>query len=351
MEKGNPVAAGRNEAISPMNVSFLRSDSKNMENDVADDGVLNVRLSPEQIEEIHTDEFSLKLFYATRIEPLTITDIKREFPEPEPGKAQAVMDRYIKVGLVHLTDKGQYHTNFPDNYINYSHYRYDDSLEARKDGKVFERMKEFNGNKAYWTDKSYFSMDAFYTQEQSLELKEMLKQIKLKAKLFSNENMKSGSVKGLRFRRLKFYDMTFMALFAFLVTLMGIFGNNVASASGGNDPTSYIKQDNLQGLLSVLPSARVLGGGNDPTTLLHHPSLQDAADFSPEREGGGHDPGCFLEIEGQIFHIKSPRICHLKRLIDLSVLCNGSQNSFCVEVDLQIRILLCKIEAEIDEVK
>jgi hypothetical protein len=67
---------------------------------------------------------------------MTLNEIKRQFAEPEPKKAQSILDRFIKVGLIHITPEGAYYSNFPDNYINYSHYRYDGDLEARKDSKV-----------------------------------------------------------------------------------------------------------------------------------------------------------------------------------------------------------------------
>lgn len=202
--------------------------------------VPSIRLSPEQIEEIHVDEYSLTLFYATRVEPLTLNDIKREFAEPEPKKAQSVMERFIKVGLVHITPDGSYYSNYPENYINYSHYRYDGDLEARKDSKVFQLMKEFSGKSEYWKDKTYFSMDAFYSKEQSDELLEMFKAIKLKAKDFANENAKKKTIRGLRFRRMKFFDMTFAFVFAMLLTL----GISNKSYAGGNDPVINLYRSN-----------------------------------------------------------------------------------------------------------
>ncbi|MGZ3789506.1 MAG: hypothetical protein ACXVLQ_13340 [Bacteriovorax sp.] len=66
-------------------------------------------------------------------------------------------------------------------------------------------MKEFSDNKEFWKDKAYFSIDAFFTDEQSKDLIEMLKEVKLKAKQFSNENDKLG-ITGMKIRRFKFYD-------------------------------------------------------------------------------------------------------------------------------------------------
>ena len=54
---------------------------------------------------LHSDEYSLTLFYATRIEALSLEQIKRKFPEPEAKKAQAVLDRYISTGLIHKTSE------------------------------------------------------------------------------------------------------------------------------------------------------------------------------------------------------------------------------------------------------
>jgi hypothetical protein len=116
--------------------------------------VPSIKLSPEQIEEIHTDEYSLMLFYATRIEPLTIEQIKRKFPEPEAKKAQSVLDRYMSCGLIQRDAEGKYFSNYPvDAYLNYSDYRYDGTLETKKDQKIFEVMKENASSKSYWRDR------------------------------------------------------------------------------------------------------------------------------------------------------------------------------------------------------
>lgn len=329
--------------------------------------VPSIRLSPEQIEEIHADEYSLTLFYATRVEPLTMNEIKREFPEPEPRKAQAVMDRFIKVGLIHITPEGAYYSNYPENYINYSHYRYDGDLEARKDAKVFQLMKEFTGKSEYWKDKTYFSMDAFYSKEQSDELIAMFKAIKVKAKEYANENAKKKTIRGLRFRRLKFYDMTFAILFALLMSL-GISDNAFA---GGNDPVMRMFRANPDSALNFLAVARFAGGGgNDPTAALRssEPKLYYASLVSPVASdsgsgggghdpdaegGGGHDPSnppkgpaCYLEFEGQTVAVKSPRICKLKRLIDVMNSCGDSQHPRCVEAERQTDLLIQRVEKE-----
>lgn len=222
--------------------------------------VPNIRLSPEQIEEIHADEYSLTLFYATRVEPLSVAEIKKQFPEPESKKAQSALDRFVKVGLIHITPDGKYYSNYPENYINYSNYRYDSDLEAKKDSKVFGLMKEFTGNKEYWKNRSYFSMDAFYTQEQTKELQEMLFQVKIKAKEYANENAKKKSIRGLFFRRLKFYDMMFSMLIGIFL-FVGI--TNPANA-GGNDPTIMAKVANYQDWI-IRQEILFSGGGNDPT--------------------------------------------------------------------------------------
>jgi hypothetical protein len=223
--------------------------------------VPSIRLSPEQIEEIHSDEYALMLFYATRVEPLSVAEIKKQLPEPEPKKAQSVLDRFVKVGLVHLTQDGKFYSNFPENYINYADYRYDCDLEAKKDNKVFKLMKEFTGSKEYWKNRSYFSMDAFYTEEQTKEMQEMFRQIKLKAKEYANENSKKKSIKGLFFRRMKFYDMMFSLLFAVFLT----FGLTDSARAGGNDPTLMAKIVSYQEWISYLAQTYRAGGGNDPT--------------------------------------------------------------------------------------
>ncbi len=353
--------------------------------------VPSIRLAPEQIEEIHADEYSLTLFYATRIEPMSVADIKREFPEPEPKKAQSVMDRFVKVGLVHITTEGRYYSNYPDNYINYSHYRYDNDLEARKDSKVFRLMKEFTGNKEYWKDKTYFSMDAFYSQEQTNELLEMFRQIKLKAKAYANENAERKSTKGMKFRRMKFYDMNFAILLAFFISCLGLIGPNsafaggndphiraamlfdrqgtldlIARSGGGNDPTgavavnSYVHLASTMGVFSASAGEQPGnpgGGGHDPTnpSSIIKADCNGSRDLDPSRStdpsecgGGGHDPtdnpSCVLEIEGERYPVMSPSICRLKQLLDFSVRCGNSQYPACIKARRQIDVLVEIIE-------
>jgi hypothetical protein len=126
----------------------------------------------------------------------------------------------------------KYLSNFPENYINYSQYRYDSNLEARKNAKVFQVMKEQTGKFDFWKDKSYFSIDAFFSEEQSQELQALFKEIRMKAKEFANENAKNKSIRGLRFRRLKFFDMSFLFVVVMLFNLLGA----DKSFAGGNDP-------------------------------------------------------------------------------------------------------------------
>lgn len=259
--------------------------------------VASVRLSPEQIEEIHADEYSLTLFYATRMQPLSIGEIKRQLVEPEPKKAESVMDRFLKAGLVYKTDEGKFYSNYPDNYINYSNYRYDGDLEAKKDSKVFQLMKENTGKKEYWQDKSYFSIDAFFTDEQSKEIQEMLKEVKLKTKQFANANDKLG-IKGMKFRRFKFYDLFWtFALFALTFSLTSIHPNSTVFAkSGGNDPTGMSSFNTKAEIIEVSKVSG--GGGNDPTA--------NAMGLDSEGGGGGHDPEnssikCKTIIKNRIF--------------------------------------------------
>ncbi len=331
-------------------------------------GVPSIRLSPEQIEEIHSDEYTRTLFYATRIEPLSLTEIKKQFPEPEPKKAQAVMDRFIKVGLIHITLDGKYYSNYPENYINYSNYRYDNDLEARKDGKVFELMKEYTGNKEYWKNKSYFSMDAFYTEEQTKEMQEMFLQIKLKAKEYANENAKTKSIKGLFFRRMKFFDMTFTILLAFFFTL----GFSGKSFAGGNDPTIMMLAA-YQGEIAQQAMLRS-GGGNDPTgqimALSKNPraeifntAITDSGTAETDDGGGGHDPqgGCerlgggghdptgapvkppvccvIVSPDGKTVISTSPKICHAQKLLWELAKCESEQLS-CVDIEAELYQLL-----------
>lgn len=260
----------------------------------------SIRLSPEQIEEIHADEYSLMLFYATRVEALTLGEIKRRFPEPSPKKAHSVLNRYVECGLVHINNEGRYYSNYPDNYINYSDYKYDADLEAKKDAKVFELMKEYTGQKDYWATRSYFSIDSFFSPEQTQELKDMFTAIKYKAKQFSNENSKNGKVNGLKFRRLKFYDMILGMLFAILLVSLP-----APQAMAGNDPggpaimkltnIAPIQVDELVSRMLMSRDVLAAGGGNDPGNMITFAETQPMAkvwNSSFELQaGGGHDPG------------------------------------------------------------
>ncbi|QDK42383.1 hypothetical protein DOM21_13200 [Bacteriovorax stolpii] len=244
----------------------------------------SVRLSPEQIEDINADDYSLMLFNATRVQPLSLSELKRFFVEPSSKKAESVMERFLKLGLIHKTEDGKFFSNFPENYINYSDYRYDGDLETKKDAKVFQLMKEFTGQKEYWKDKTYFSIDAFFTDDQSKELNEMFKAIKLKAKQFSNENENLG-VKGIKFRRLKFYDMFWVfAIFVLTFTMTVIQPSSSAYAKiggSGNDPVGMVYIPGGEQLDSV----RSGGSGNDPTASIRTLYIEDN-----QGGGGGHDP-------------------------------------------------------------
>jgi hypothetical protein len=323
----------------------------------------SIRLSPEQIEEIHADEYSLMLFYATRVEALTLGEIKRRFPEPTPQKAHSVLKRYVECGLVHINNEGRYYSNYPDNYINYSDYKYDADLEAKKDAKIFELMKEYTGQPEYWATRSYFSNDSFFTQEQTQELKDMFTAIKYKAKQFSNENSKNGKVNGLKFRRLKFYDMILGMLFAVL-----LFSLPAPQAMAGNDPggpaimrltnIAPIQVDDLIDRMLTSRDILAAGGGNDPGNLItfteprlmakvwnssfevqagggHDPGGRNSKD-GKDRAGGGHDPGkpdaartCIKEVyesEGRLLDLSDSCLDLLYDIADEECVINGSKN-------------------------
>ncbi len=142
--------------LETLDITEDSSSKKNYEftSRTTNEEVKNIRLQPEQIEEINTDDYSLLLFNATRVEPLSLNQIKKHFPEPSSKKAKSVMDRFIECGLVHTNSEGKYYSNYPDHYIDYSLYRYDSILETKKDAKVFDLMKENCSSKGYWKDKS-----------------------------------------------------------------------------------------------------------------------------------------------------------------------------------------------------
>jgi hypothetical protein len=313
--------------------------------------VETIKLEPEQIEEIHADEYSLTLFYATRMQPMSLLEIKRQFAEPEAKKAQSVMDRFLKAGLIHVTREGKYYSNFPEGYINYADYRYDSDLEARKDAKVFQIMKEQTGKRDYWKDQTYFSIDAFYSEEQSKELIGLFREIKLKAKKYSNENSKSKSIKGLKFRRMKFYDMMLSLFLVFLFTVGTSFPSY--AGGGGNDPTGMQRFASGYRFDSIiyLADASTLngGGGHDPEDT--------------PRGGGGHDPedggfegrrsvdpisnfdSCWINIDGKLEFIQDRKTCILNRFTQLLNGCDKLGEASCNYLLQELERLIEDFEA------
>lgn len=252
--------------------------------------IKNIRLKPEQIEEINTDDYSLLLFNATRVEPLSLSQIKNYFPEPISKKAQSVMDRFISCGLVHITKEGKYYSNYPDHYIDYSLFRYDAILEAKKDARVFDLMKENCNSKTYWKDKSYFSEDGFFTDEQSKEIADALNEIRLKVKKYTSENRKTKKVSDLIFRRFKYYDM----ILGLMLALSFCFSSLPISAfAQGNDPGSVFLS---RGGFQFNP---VLGSQAGFDRFNVNPlSSEDIIDSIVSRNSmqlaGGNDPGAVI---------------------------------------------------------
>jgi len=309
-----------------------------------------VNLDPCQVEEIHADDYSLLLFSATRIEPLSISEIKHQFPEPNPRKAQSVMDRFVSVGLVHVTKEGKYYSNYPHDYVNWGKYRYEADIEARKDAKVFQLVKDFFGIKSYWQNKVYFSLDAFFTPEQSEELKEMIFQLKVKAKQYANENAKAGKLSDMKFRRIKFYDMVFGFLFAILLSF-GAIDNSYARGGSGTDPVSFKPSEETSMMFAVgsgtdakirqaidecLSDSDVRlmkavdvdqgGGGHDPTEGPGRRMME----YKPSGNGtggGGHDTGTKVNYTDEA--------CKLNTLLDFVRKCRGLSNQFCEDVRTQ----------------
>ncbi len=347
-------------------VQSVSPNSKNVESKKQMADVPSIRLSPEQIEEIHADEYSLTLFYATRMQALSLNEVKRHFPEPEPKKAQSVMERYLKAGLIHKTDDDKYYSNYPENYINYSHYRYDCDLEAKKDAKVFQIMKEQTGKLDFWKDKSYFSMDAFYSDEQTRELQKLFTEIKVKAKNYANENAKKKSIKGLTFRRLKFFDMAFSFLICLILGLG--FSSPSNALAGGNDPIGVAA---LGWDVVAFEVARA-GGGNDPTGVMSIAASSIASDddcrgcstgggghdpneTDPDFGGGGHDPGderndtnesCTFEFDGQIVTVHNARVCKIRRLLAVLQDCENIGEEACDSIVREVDVLLMEYEAK-----
>ena len=322
LESGNMVInkVGKAKEKSPEPKYEFTSRTTNEE-------IKNIRLAPEQVEEINTDDYSLLIFNATRVEALSLAQVKKHYPEPTSKKAKHVLDRFVECGLVHITESGKYFSNYPDHYIDYSLYKYDAALESKKDSRIFDLMKDNCNSKSYWKDKSYFSEDGFFTEEQSREIAEDLNKIRLKVKKFTSENRKSKKVTDLIFRRFKYYDMILglMLVLSFITTSF----SSTAFAEG-NDPGAALlslaqmsslkdlRTPNDFGKYNIKPlrtddivenlmrkGSLALVSGNDPGALrlLKSASLykRETYDFQsfkkselPEIKNpldGGHDPG------------------------------------------------------------
>lgn len=324
------------------------------ENDTDNLGIINIRLSPDQIEEVHTDEYSLMLFYATRLQPMKLEEINERFPHPEGKKIKIYLDRFIEVGLINQNDKNEYFTNYPNHYVNYSNFRYDEYLESRKDSKIFKLMKKFNGVKEFWKQRTYFSIDAFFTDEQSKELQGMFDEIRKKAKAFSSENMANKKIDGLKFRRLKFYDIFFPAFIA-CVMLLSFVSTPVFA---GNDPTSVSYQPNAKPLLQNLvfqPETTI--AGNDPTKRW------DDGDNSGNEIGGGVDPTrrppaqnggfdptapaystCAVQVNNKVIHGNSADLCRAQELVETLPQCGDAKGKKCQKQMSEINFYLDKVQ-------
>lgn len=203
----------------------------------------------------------------------------------------------------------------------------------------------------------------------------MFFQIKLKAKEYANENAKKKSIRGLFFRRLKFYDM----MFSFLAGLFLIVGFADPAKAGGNDPTIFAKVAYYQDWIGRAELLRS-GGGNDPTAQIfaimnphqrtsfvgggNEPvwtkaSLQTiATDGDMEvmdgggghdptceeptvRGGGGHDPDagttsikCCLFWDGEkVISVYSPRICRAQELLIELEACERNKGDSCNTIE------------------
>lgn len=310
------------------------------------EAIPNVILSPEQIEEIHVDEYSLALFHATRLQPMSLLEIKRQFPEPKAKKAQSVMERYVTVGLVHVDKDGRFYSNFPRNYVNLGKYKYDADIEAKKDRKVFQEMKDNFGNKQHWEDRAYFSIDSFFSEEQTSELRELFMKIREKSKQFANDNAEKGTLKGLKFRRLKFYDV--ISSFALVLLLAMLIPHE--SFARGNDPHKIsFRVEQIKG-----------GSGNDPSAwdseCLSVESAAILARLAAHNGGSGHDPKLYAkpDINGGSGHDPSslaPGLanygdvsCKAEALVPFVKQCEGNISEFCKDVRSQAKTLWQKIQ-------
>lgn len=202
----------------------------------------------EQAAEINASEESLRLFYLTRLKPMTLDEIASVTPPEHRDLIPGVLKRFRDCGLLKLK-KGTYETTLPNAYINFSRSRYNQEIEAQKDRTIFSKMKENAGNKTFWEDQTYFSTDYFFTEEQAQEINEILNQAKAKAKEFAKQN-KAKEPTTMKFRRFKFYNM----IFSLAMLLLLPFTAQGQITTTGPDQTFGHQFNSLMG-----------GGGDDPT--------------------------------------------------------------------------------------
>jgi len=177
--------------------------------------------------------------------------------------------------------------------------------------------------------------------------------------------VKKKSVKGLKFRRIKFFDM-FFALALFLLV-----GGFASKSYAGNDPITKIVYENPEEALELLHLANV-GGGNDPTsrsTVSYSVGAgtlggggHDPRPVPPGNGGGGHDPAkgnpsrsnrggdsydpvrpCVMEINDELI-VTTPQVCELKRVSDVVKRCESNYRKGCAEAEARMEKLIYGVQ-------
>jgi hypothetical protein len=192
--------------------------------------VLDVRFTVEQVVEITSHDYALKLFHLTRIKPLSVKEIKVIEPEPEEGLAEYVLNRFFEVGLLEGSLDGACYSKYPENFPNFTESPLDSELEADKDARIFQLMKQKAGDRDFWKTNAYFSEDAYLTESQIKDIKSKLQDIKFYIKHAMLENNKNGIVEGLSFIRHKSYNI-FLGVVAILISMVA-----TSKSYAGNDP-------------------------------------------------------------------------------------------------------------------
>lgn len=202
-----------------------------------------------QAAKVYASETSLKLYHLTKNHPQSLDELRAHFPTESAAEIKQILQGFIDASILKLSPSGRYEFLLPNTYLNFSKFRFNGQVEEKKDRSIFNLMKEHAGDRSFWEDQDYFTMDAFLTPEQAKEISQQLDIVREKAKLFANQNHGKEPTT-MNFRRIKFYNMIFGIAALLLLPFTAL----------GQLATTGFDQPLLNSPISIIG-----GGGDDPT--------------------------------------------------------------------------------------